>query len=352
MVRARYITPVVLISLTLTAVAICSKATRNPRRLNRRPIISWMRVARSTPTVRTGSPRPTPSSCNARRPITGNSCTTRAPAEVLSASNLNFSMNAGERLGLRWENPAGLGLEVLYFGIDSWQSSANVASSAFVFGVGDLSIDDTIAVPVTAAQFQYTSRLYSGEANLRYALNDWLTPLLGLRWVEFEDRYAASGTEAHYFGPFSNLVLGHNHLYGGQFGIDARLWGQENVFQIDVWTKAGLYCDAAAQNNDYLDTHDSFSASASDTHLAFLGEIGITGSWQITKHLALRGGYQVMWLTGVALAPNQIAATDFAAGSASTPPAAFSVRAPTRAWKSVGSGFALNYGDIVHRANR
>jgi hypothetical protein len=315
MVRIRYIAPAVLISLTLTAVAIAQsnaepQATETgPDNLLEagRPVDAdsphWVATADALFLQR--------SAANNRQLLYDPG----APAEVLSASNLNFSFGAGERLGLCWENPAGMGLELLYFGIDSWQSSANVPSSAFVFGVGDLSIDNTITVPVTAAQFQYTSRLYSGEINLRYALNDWLTPLAGLRWVDFEDRYAAGGTENHYLGPFSDLVRAHNQLYGGQFGLDARLLGRENVFQIDALAKAGLYCDAAAQNNDYVDTHDSFSASASNTHLAFLGEIGVTGSWQINRHFALRGGYQVMWLTGVALAPNQIAATDFAAGS-------------------------------------
>ena len=77
-----------------------------------------------------------------------------------------------------------------------------------------------------------------------------------------------------------------------------------------------MYCNAAAQNNDYVDTVHSFSAADSDSHVSFLGEIGVTGSCQLTRHLALRGGYQVMWLTSVALAPNQIPATDFLAAQA------------------------------------
>jgi hypothetical protein len=238
-------------------------------------------------------------------------------AEVLDASNLNFSMNAGERLSLCREDPAGLGLEVTYFGIDSWHSSANYSSSAFTYGVGDLAIDDTLAVPVTAAQFQYTSRLYSGEINLRYAMNDWLTSLAGLRWVEFEDRYAASGAVPLSSVPFSDLVRGHNHLYGSQIGFDARLLGRENLFRIDLLTKAGMYFNAAAQNNDFVDSSTGFSASASNTHFAFLGEVGVTGSLQVSKHVALRGGYQVLCLTDVALAPNQIRTTDFGSGQAS-----------------------------------
>jgi hypothetical protein len=239
-------------------------------------------------------------------------------SEVFNASNLDFSTAAGPRLSLRRDDPTGLGVELTYFGIDGWKSSANVPNAAFLYGVGYLSIDDTMTVPVSDAQFQYSSRLYSGELNFRYSLNDWLTPLVGFRWVDFEDRYAASGQLFSGSGSFADLVRGHNHLYGSQIGLDARLYDRGGPVKIDLLAKAGLYDNAAVQDNDYATTGmgPAFSATASDSHLSFLGEIGVNVSYQFTKHLALRGGYQVMWLTGVAMAPNQIAATDFGAAQA------------------------------------
>ena len=36
---------------------------------------------------------------------------------------------------------------------------------------------------------------------------------------------------------------------------------------------------------------------------------------QLTDHLALRGGYRLLWLDGVALASDQLAVSDFANGS-------------------------------------
>jgi hypothetical protein len=239
-----------------------------------------------------------------------------ASAGLLSASNLDFSLNAGPRLTLRRDGPAGMGLELIYFGIDGWQSSADFPNSAFTYGVGNLAIDKTMTVPVSDARFQDTSRIYSGEINLRYAWNDWLTPLAGLRWVEFEDRYAVNGTDYQFSAPFTDVVRGHNHLYGAQIGLDACWWDGSRRFQVDFWGKAGLYGAAAAQDNDYQDTVRSFSASAVASSLSFLGEVGLTGCYRFTDHLAVRGGYQVMWLTGLALAPAQIPATDFGAGQA------------------------------------
>jgi len=45
-------------------------------------------------------------------------------------------------------------------------------------------------------------------------------------------------------------------------------------------------------------------------------QVGVTGFYQHTQHLALRGGYRVMWLTGDAFAPDQISDTDFGAARA------------------------------------
>ncbi len=93
-----------------------------------------------------------------------------ASAGLLSASNLDFSLNAGPRLTLRRDGPAGMGLELIYFGIDGWQSSADFPNSAFTYGVGNLAIDKTMTVPVSDARFQDTSRIYSGEINLRVCM--------------------------------------------------------------------------------------------------------------------------------------------------------------------------------------
>jgi hypothetical protein len=44
---------------------------------------------------------------------------------------------------------------------------------------------------------------------------------------------------------------------------------------------------------------------------AFLGEIGLTGDCRLTSGWSLRGGYRLLWIDGVALATDQVAASDF-----------------------------------------
>ena len=48
------------------------------------------------------------------------------------------------------------------------------------------------------------------------------------------------------------------------------------------------------------------SLAASDDHTAFFGSLGFNGSYWVGGNWAVRAGYNLMWLEGVALAPPQI----------------------------------------------
>jgi hypothetical protein len=50
--------------------------------------------------------------------------------------------------------------------------------------------------------------------------------------------------------------------------------------------------------------------------LAFVGELDITAVYRVSRHVSLRAGYEALWLTSVALAPEQIDVTDFGRGVA------------------------------------
>ena len=52
-----------------------------------------------------------------------------------------------------------------------------------------------------------------------------------------------------------------------------------------------------------------FPSRAATSHAAFAGEAGLQVKYQLTKGLALKAGYEALWLDGVALAPGQIQET-------------------------------------------
>ncbi len=88
------------------------------------------------------------------------------------------------------------------------------------------------------------------------------------------------------------------------------LWCNE-LFQLDVIGKAGIYGNDADHHASVTTGVATVNASGSDNPTAFVGEIGIQGSTLLTANLSLRGGYRLLWVDGVALASDQLAATDF-----------------------------------------
>ncbi len=53
-----------------------------------------------------------------------------------------------------------------------------------------------------------------------------------------------------------------------------------------------------------------YTSSAATDHAAFVGSLALTGKYAITANLSARAGYQLLWIDGVALAPDQIAVSN------------------------------------------
>ena len=114
--------------------------------------------------------------------------------------------------------------------------------------------------------------------------------------------------------PFGYSASTRNRLYGFQLGATAQLLSRSR-YNLDAFGKAGIFGNSSAQNSDFSTGIVTVPAHGSGTNTAFIGELGTTGKMQLTDHLALRGGYRLLWLDGVALASDQLAASDFANGS-------------------------------------
>ena len=83
--------------------------------------------------------------------------------------------------------------------------------------------------------------------------------------------------------------------------------------RLDGLLKAGVYGNHATQgsNSPLLPA----SLDASTNRVALVGELGVGISYQFSPMIAARAGYEMLWVYGVALAPNQGATTDFLAST-------------------------------------
>jgi hypothetical protein len=229
-------------------------------------------------------------------------------ADQLYSSDLTQGFAGGPKIGLLWHGENGYDLEASFFQIDGWNNAASIASGpdttpVFVAPGGFVQTTDC------AAQFmewEYATRLYNAEINVRRDLCSRVTMLAGFRWVELSEHLEGTLHAKRMRTFWDNTT--RNNLYGFQIGADAKLFERQR-FSIDGLAKAGLFDDNVDETTTVSIYKLPFRESASTNHVAFLGEIGLKCKYQVTRRLSLHAAYEAIWLQSIALAPGQIPET-------------------------------------------
>ncbi len=186
------------------------------------------------------------------------------------------------------------------------------------FGLWD--VDDSRRVgPITSGNStliisgDYDSQLHSGEINHRYICCDsCLTLLGGFRYLNLREQF-----HGNLLNPTTAVDINSrtsNDLYGFQLGLDAVvLEGPSRRFRVNALAKGGVYY-ARSENlvsAALFDPNNTAGGSlfGSNTNaangVAFVGELGLLGSYQVTCNTSIQLGYQLLWLQDVAVASEQ-----------------------------------------------
>ena len=236
--------------------------------------------------------------------------------EFLNANDLNQGFAAGPRVGLLRHGDCGYDLELLYYQIDGWSDSREIpqvgAYTEYFPVPGPLHIGNSRETML----FDYASRLYNAECNVRWSPVCRVTMLAGFRYLSLQETLGegrlftgASAATTLYPDWITNA---RNDLYGFQVGADGLIYDC-GCFSVDGLFKAGVFGNHAVQSTIAVNTGP---LTGSTNHVSFLGEVGVQCKYQVTRGLALRAGYEAMWLQGVALAPGQIDQTNVITGDA------------------------------------
>jgi hypothetical protein len=114
-----------------------------------------------------------------------------------------------------------------------------------------------------------------------------------------------SGTIAVESGVYD--IRTSNNLYGPQVGARVRRWGRRLGWEMAG--RAGIFGSDAQQEQyivDFLPEPVRPLTSAADGQVAFVGDLNFTGIYRLNDVWNLRAGYNLIWITGVALAPDQL----------------------------------------------
>lgn len=248
---------------------------------------------------------------------------------VLGTHDLEAGLQAGPQVTLGHRLGKVYQFEVSWFDLTSWSDRAAVRdlSDNDLGGQGNLfsPFGNFGIAPIVGLDYndlaviEYRSELNNLEFNLRQQLPLppgplGVTVLVGGRWMNILERFGYY-TESHtpVGTAYSNdvHVQTGNNLLGIQIGALLELQ-VEYRSQITLDLKGGIFNDAADQATAYTfvgpQGAQTFTGSRTDNVTAWVGEITLDFTYQITPRLTCRAGYQMLWVEGIAQASDNFEA--------------------------------------------
>jgi len=233
-----------------------------------------------------------------------------ATGQLNPATALGGRLFVGERSGDRW------GYEAGYFGVYGMTAVDQLA------GASDLTIAGPIAAQVLpfsdgeTVRSTWVSTINSAEFNgflTRGDTESFFDLLAGFRYVSLEEQAGMTWTccSTSPTGPLTSsyLVQTSNNLFGGQIGTRGRRsWDR---WAVDGWAKAGVFGNVESQSQGaVIDPSGTTSVvrtarGSRATEAAFVGDINASLIYRLTSVWGIRAGYNLVWIEGVALAPDQ-----------------------------------------------
>jgi|GEM_PF-314995 len=258
-------------------------------------------------------------------------------APALNSTDLDQGFSTGLKLGVTYQIDSNRDVELSFFHINDWDSTRSIGPDSplnwlvmrapgIFFQTQDFSYQSMM--------WDYSTELRNAELNVRHKLSSRMTVLAGLRWLKLDENLQGSlpppdrtlplwkfnpnntlfdvaqieklpGVPATgAFPPFWNAST-TNNLYGLQIGAYGKLF-ERGRFSTDGLIKVGGYLNHAEESTGVSIRKVVYPAGASTNHAAFVAEVGLQCKYQLTRRVALKFGYEALWLDGVALAPGQI----------------------------------------------
>jgi hypothetical protein len=259
----------------------------------------------------------------------------------LSTSDLDFNYNPGLQATVGWCLCDGRALELSYFGLfDASSTESSVAPGGAFLTFPD-NLVDNVFVGMDRVFVDYSSALHGLELNLPCCCGccttccdqcgcdgrchgsdldgvrcQSVTWFAGLRYLNLRERLniVAQRDEVGGVEEGAYNIRTSNNLYGAQLG--ARIRRTQGRFGWEATGKGGIFASDVQQEQSVTDFPPvpplRPTVSSSRDGVAFIGELNLTGLYRLTDIWNLRAGYSLLWIEGVALAPDQLD-FDFAA---------------------------------------
>jgi hypothetical protein len=234
---------------------------------------------------------------------------------LLGTDDLDFDWTGGLRLGYGTRVCDCLSVELGYLGAYDLSASDGVELAGGLMLPGVLGVQVNNFFGADTADVEYESDLHSLEANLVCCSCcydggcggrswEWLA---GLRFISFDEEFGITLID-----PLESTTVysvdTDNDLFGPQIGARTRhIRGRWNW---EATGKAGMYVNHMEQHQAPIVDFPNFvfrtRRGGADTDVAFVSDLNFSIIYQLSRVWGLRTGYNLIWLEGVALAPDQL----------------------------------------------
>jgi hypothetical protein len=244
---------------------------------------------------------------------------------LLTAGDLRFNdFEAGYRVEVGRAISHGLFVEASFFQVSEWDAAGQVTSNAMLsplFEAEALSPPISFLLPNFDADpfFQalqhtvvYTSEILSGELNLKAT---WKrrslerAELFGLRYVRIREHFnllsqdEATSTFLNGFGSYD--IETENDMFGLQYGQESTL-PLHDLVSLHAKIRAGVYYNTMESHSRVISNALLVNdVGGREEDVAFVGEVNVNCKVKLSHWAAARAGYNLLWVEGVALAPEQ-----------------------------------------------
>lgn len=237
--------------------------------------------------------------------------------QVLSSKSDDFSIRTGFRAWASCRVSDSCDIQGIYFGVQQFLSSDAITRTD---PVNNFLFSPYLFIGNNGSfiSYDYESELHNLEINARYMTrlsDNWNMRFIGgVRFIHLEEKFQVQGQELVQNAELTTANT-HNNMIMAQVGFEMEhAFGKH--FDLGLHTKAGLGVNSAGNHltnlltSFPLPTQTRMDESTDEAALCSVVEAGVFGRLYITDCFSIRGGYSVMFLSGLALAPEQLDLTN------------------------------------------
>jgi hypothetical protein len=247
---------------------------------------------------------------------------------LISAGDPASTVGTGARLFYGNYGAEDLGWEAGYLGVWNMRSDRRATSATGSLVAGDITFAEqtgmsggdartTDSASLNSVEINAVWHRYDGGFNRRSGRPaqrcegydggslDWLG---GFRWVNLEDAAVLAVTPVDAPQASTYSARTSSNLFAGQVGVRGRMAFER--WAVEGFTKIGIAGTSLTQSQSLFDALAPSSplrqpASGSDLGMGMVADMNLSAVYRIDDVWGLRIGYNLLWITGVALAPDQ-----------------------------------------------